>query len=171
MTSEPKGPRGRPSKYKPEFAKQAEKLYLLGATDTDVADFFDVSVRTVERWKVEHTDFCQALKDGKEVADQRVEKSLYQRAIGYETDSVKIFMPAGAKEPVYAPFREQVQPDVTAAIFWLKNRKPDAWRDKKDVETNNRHHHEFDPVSAFDGFLAQAAGAGTEGDSEDPVPN
>lgn len=163
--------RGRPSKYEPQFAEQAEKLCKLGATDADLADFFNVATRTVERWKAEHEDFCRALKDAKEVADQRVERSLYQRAVGYQVDSVKIFMPAGAAEPVYAEFRENVQPDTTAAIFWLKNRKPETWKDKKDVESNNRHHHTVDPVSAFDEFLAEAAGAGAAGGSTEPLQN
>jgi len=125
---------GRPSDYKPDYAKQVMKLAELGATDQEVADFFDIDVRTVYRWKHDHDDFCQALKIGKETADQRVERSLYQKAIGYEQDEVKIFMPAGAENPVYAPFRAKVAPDTTAAIFWLKNRKSGEWRDKREQE-------------------------------------
>jgi hypothetical protein len=68
------------------------------------------------------------------VADERVERSLYQRAVGYEQEEVKIFMPGGAEDPVYAPFRAKIAPDVTAGIFWLKNRRGDSWRDKHDVE-------------------------------------
>jgi hypothetical protein len=63
-----------------------------------------------------------------------VERSLYERANGYTYDAVKIFMPAGAKKPVYAPYREHVPPDTTAAIFWLKNRDPAHWRDVQNVE-------------------------------------
>jgi len=125
---------GRPSSYKPEFAKQAEKLALLGATDQEMADFFEVAVRTVYRWKHDHDEFCQALKAGKDVADERVERSLYQKAIGYEQDEVKIFMPAGAEKPVYAPYRAKIAPDTTAAIFWLKNRRKEDWRDKTEQE-------------------------------------
>ena len=161
--------RGRPPKYKPEFSVQAEKLCKLGATDADLADFFDVAVRTIERWKTEHEDFCRALKDAKEVADQRVERSLYQRAVGYQADAVKIFMPANADEPVYAEYRENVQPDVTAAIFWLKNRKPDAWKDRKDVTSDNRHHHSAEPVRPFAEFLEQAIGLRPKDPSEEPV--
>lgn len=168
-TERPKHPGGRPPKFKPEFAEQAKKLCELGATDADLADFFKVAVRTVERWKGEHEEFCRALKVSKELADQRVERSLYQRAIGYETDAVKIFQYEGKE--VIVPYREQVQPDTTAAIFWLKNRKPEDWKDKKDVESNNRHHHVVNPVSAFDGFLAEATGGRTEVDPEKPVPN
>lgn len=125
---------GRPTKYREEFAAQAEKLCALGATDQEIADFFEVSVRTVYRWKADHDEFCQSLKVGKVVADERVERSLFQKAIGYEQDEVKIFMPANAEKPVYAPFRAKVAPDTTAAIFWLKNRRPDLWRDKQQTE-------------------------------------
>lgn len=127
-------PAGRPSSYKPEFAGQAEKLALLGATDQEMADFFEVDVRTIYRWKHDQDKFCQALKSGKDVADERVERSLYQKAIGYEQDEVKIFMPGGASEPVYAPFRAKIAPDTTAAIFWLKNRRSQDWRDKTETE-------------------------------------
>lgn len=128
-----KPPTGRPSSYKPEYALQAEKLCRLGATDEEVADFFEVSVRTVYRWAQAQEAFCQALKSGKECADERIERSLYHRATGYKYDAVKIFMPSGAAEPVYAPYVEHVPPDTTACIFWLKNRRPDLWRDKREV--------------------------------------
>lgn len=121
---------GRPTKFKPEFISQAVKLCALGATDQEMADFFGVDIRTLYRWKADNEEFCHALKAGKEVADERVERSLFQKAIGYEQEEVKIFMPAGREEPVYAPFRAKVPPDTTAAIFWLKNRRPDLWRDK-----------------------------------------
>lgn len=126
--------RGRPTDYREDFARQALKLAELGATDQEIADFFEIDVRTVYRWKHDHPDFCQALKTGKDVADERVERSLYQKAIGYEQEEVKIFMPAGAAEPVYAPFRAKIAPDTTAAIFWLKNRRKKDWRDKTEVE-------------------------------------
>lgn len=130
-------PAGRPPAFKEEHARQAEKLAELGATDQEIADFFNIDVRTVYRWKHDHPEFCQALKTGKDVADERVERSLYQRAIGYEQEEVKIFMPAGAEVPVYAPFRAKIAPDVTAAIFWLKNRRRDDWRDKQEHDLNH----------------------------------
>jgi hypothetical protein len=123
----------RPTSYKAEFSVQAVKLCELGATDIDLADFFGVEVRTVYRWKIDHAEFCQALKSGKEAADDRVERSLYHKAVGYTHDAVKIFMPANADAPVYAPYREHVPPDTTAAIFWLKNRRMAEWRDRREV--------------------------------------
>jgi hypothetical protein len=137
MDEEHEGP-GRPSEYKAEYADQAEKLCLLGATDIEIADFFEVTARTIYRWKNTFPEFCQALKAGKEKADERVERSLYQRAIGYSHEAVKIFMPANAPAPVYAPYREQFPPDTAAAIFWLKNRRPDEWRDKTQQELTGK---------------------------------
>ena len=125
---------GRPTEYKSAYAEGARKLALLGATDAEVADFYDVDVRTIYRWKNTHDEFCQALKAGKEQADDRVERALYHKAIGYEQEEVKIFMPAGSDKPVYAPFTAKIAPDTTAAIFWLKNRKPEEWRDKQVVD-------------------------------------
>lgn len=123
---------GRPTAYKPEYAKQAEKLCALGATDVELADFFDVEVRTIYRWKSEHDAFCQALKVGKDVADERVTRSLYARANGYEHDEVDIRVIEG--KIVQTPLRKHYPPDTTAAIFWLKNRRKDEWRDKIDHE-------------------------------------
>lgn len=123
---------GRPSKFKEEFIQQAEKLAKLGATDVEIADFFEVEARTLYRWKAENEPFCQALKAGKEVADERVERSLYARANGYEHDEVDIRVVD--KGIVQTRIRKYYPPDTTACIFWLKNRKPIEWRDKQDVE-------------------------------------
>ncbi len=129
---------GRPTDYRDAYAEGARKLALLGATDAEIADFFDVDVRTIYRWKNAHEAFCQALKAGKEQADERVERALYHKAVGYEQKAVKIFMPANATEPVYAEYVEKLAPDTTAAIFWLKNRRSQEWRDKVDHELSGR---------------------------------
>lgn len=126
--------RGRPTDYRESYAEGARRLAKLGATDAEVAEFYGVDVRTIYRWKNAHSEFSQALKAGKDEADERVERSLYHRAIGYEQEAVKIFMPSSAEEPVYAKYVEKIAPDTTAAIFWLKNRRPEDWRDKREVE-------------------------------------
>lgn len=128
----PESVMGRPAKYKPTFAGQAAKLCALGATDEDLADFFEVSIRTIANWKTQHADFLHAIKEAKEIADDRVERSLYQRAVGYSFDSEKVFNNKG--EVVRAKTREHCPPDVTAQIFWLKNRKAADWRDKQEQE-------------------------------------
>ncbi len=125
-------PAGRPSKYKPEYCEQAAKLCALGATDREVADFFKVTEQTINNWKTAFPEFFESLKLAKEEADKRVEKSLYRRALGYSHDGVHIsnFQGAITKTPIV----EHYPPDTTACIFWLKNRKPEEWRDKTDHE-------------------------------------
>ena len=125
---------GRPTKYDPKFVDIVRGIAKLGATDDQVADCLSVSIATVSLWKVQYPEFLEALKAGKDEADARVERTLYQRAVGYQRDAVKIFHPADAPGPVYAPFREEVPGDVTAQIFWLKNRRRDEWRDVKSQE-------------------------------------
>jgi hypothetical protein len=107
----------------------------LGATDADLADAFEVSVVTIGTWKAKHPDFLGFLKAGKAEADARVERSLYQRGVGYSYDAVKIFMPAGAKKPIYAPYRRAHAARPTSMIFWLKNRDPERGRDAWQLST------------------------------------
>jgi hypothetical protein len=123
---------GRPSKFKPEFVDQARKLCLLGATDAEIADFFEVDERTIYRWKGQNEAFCQALKVGKDEADNRVERSLYQRAVGYSHPDVHVSSYMG--DVTLTPIVKHYPPETVAAIFWLKNRRPEAWRDKLDHE-------------------------------------
>ncbi len=131
-------PGGRPTKFKPEMVKQAKKLAELGATDRDAAEFFEVNEVTIHRWKLTNAEFCNALKVGKEAADDRVEQSLYRKATGYSFDAVKIFQYEGV--PVRAEYVEHIPPSDTACIFWLKNRRPELWRDKRDeLPTENDH--------------------------------
>lgn len=121
---------GRPSSFKPEFADHARKLCELAATDEEIAAFFDVSARTIYRWQVNHPEFCHALKVGKAAADDRVERSLFHRAVGYTFEGEKVFQHKG--EIVRATVTEHVPPDTTAIIFWLKNRRREDWRDVQD---------------------------------------
>ena len=117
---------GRPTTYRPEYAEQARKLCRNGATDREIADILGVCVRTFYRWRAEHDEFAEGLKAGKEFADDRVERALYERACGYDYDDVKIFHPSGAKEPVIVPIRVHVPADVGAARHWLATRRPPA---------------------------------------------
>lgn len=124
---------GRPTNYKVEYNEQVYKLCLLGSTDKDIADFFNVDERTINRWKDDYKEFCQSIKKGKEYADANVANKLYNRALGYEHEEDKIFNDQGV--PLIVPTIKHYPPDTTAAIFWLKNRQPAKWRDKQEVET------------------------------------
>ena len=118
---------GRPTDYDPSFCQIAANACIRGATDEELADELGVSARTIYRWKLQHAEFCQAMDIGKEMCDKRVERSFYNRAVGYTYDAVKIFQNAGA--PVIVPYKEHVPPDVAAGKFWLTNRNPEAWRE------------------------------------------
>lgn len=124
--------KGRPSKFDPRMIEEARKLAAFGATDEEMAAFWGVSVPTFYAWQKAHPDFLKALKEGKELPDAEVERSLLQRAKGYSHPAVKIFQYEG--EPVIVPYTEHYPPDATSMIFWLKNRRPDRWRDKSEVE-------------------------------------
>lgn len=129
-------PVGRPTKYRPEMADQAEKLCRLGATDAEIADFFDVSERTINNWKADHPEFLQSIKRGKIQADAEVADRLFQRACGYSHGDEKIFVSEG--QVVRAATVKHYAPDSTACIFWLKNRRPAQWRDKVEVQAEER---------------------------------
>lgn len=123
---------GRPTKYDPKYAVQAAKLCALGATDAQMAEFFCVNISTITQWKLTHPEFSASIKDAKEAADQNVERSLYQRAMGYTHEEVDIRVIG--QEIVQTPILKHYPPDTSAMIFWLKNRKKAEWRDKIETE-------------------------------------
>lgn len=127
---------GRPSEWRPEMVEQARIACKLGATDHELAEAWGVCRRTVYRWRIEHPELVEAMAVGKDHADERVMRSLYLRAVGYSFESEKIFNDKdnGISR---APCVEHVPPDTVAAIFWLKNRRSDDWRDRKEVTGAN----------------------------------
>lgn len=127
--------RGAPTKHKPEYNDQARKLCLLGATDKDLADFFDVQESTINNWKIDYPGFLESLKSGKNLADSNVADRLYQRAMGFEHDSEEIHVIDKAVERV--KIKKIYPPDTVAAIFWLKNRQPKNWKDKQEYDINS----------------------------------
>lgn len=124
---------GRPTKYKEEYCIQAEKLCRKGFIDKELADFFEVNVDTIYEWKKVHESFSDALKRGKEHSDNAVVNALYNRAIGYEYEEVKI--ETGGETEKTTTTTKQLAGDTTAQIFWLKNRRPSEWKDKQHTES------------------------------------
>lgn len=138
---------GRPSIWDDKFVDIAKAMTQLGAIDMDVANALGCNIRTLHRWKIEHPEFAEALEIGKEGADERVKMSLYRRATGYTFDSEKIVTAGGVVQRIET--MEHVPPDTIAAIFWLKNRKGDEWRDTKNLK------HDVEKDSPLGGFLAK----------------
>ena len=104
-----------------------------GLTDLQIAHNLGISEDTFYTYKNKYTEFSEALKKGKEVIDFEVENALLKRALGYKYDEITKELVDGVMVETKRVTKE-VQPDTTAQIFWLKNRKPKEWRDKKDVE-------------------------------------
>lgn len=123
---------GRPTLYRDEYPEQARKLCLLGATDSELSDFFCVNVDTIQEWKKVHPEFSDSITRGKMIADAEVAESLYKRAIGYSHEAVKIFNDQGS--PLEVPYTEHYPPDTAAASLWLRNRQAKKWRDKQEIE-------------------------------------
>ncbi|WP_370580914.1 helix-turn-helix domain-containing protein [Snodgrassella alvi] len=124
----------RPTDYRQEYAEQARKLCLLGFTDKQLADFFDVNESTITRWKQKYPEFCTSIKKGKVVADAQVVDSLYNRALGMEVEEVEVR--GDGDNEIKRVTKKHIPPDTTAQIFWLKNRQPELWRDKPTVENS-----------------------------------
>lgn len=119
---------GRPTSFPKSQMSAIRKLCLLGATDKDIADAYNVTEQTINNWKIKHPEFFESLKDWKLEADNLVEQSLYNRAIGCDVPDDKVFNNNG--EALIVKSRKHYPPDATSAIFWLKNRKPDQWRER-----------------------------------------
>jgi hypothetical protein len=124
---------GAPTKYKTEYAEQAYKLCLLGATDKEMADFFQVEEKTINNWKKAHDGFLQSITRGKIIADAEIADSLYQRAKGYVHTDTKFAIFQGAITETME-YMKHYPPDTEAAKVWLKNRQPSKWRDKQEIE-------------------------------------
>ena len=120
---------GRPTRYRKEFAEQAKTLCRLGATDVELADFFEVGEATLSRWKLAHKEFRESLKEGKSQADAEVASKLFKRATGYSHVDTKFATHEG-KITDSQEYVKHYAPDTIACIFWLKNRRPDLWRDR-----------------------------------------
>ena len=110
-----------------------------GLTDEQIAENMGISRQTLYDWKSKFPDISYTLKRGKEVIDRQVENALLKRALGYSYDEVTQESTWNPKKEkfemiVSKVIKKEVQPDTTAQIFWLKNRKPEAWRDKQQLE-------------------------------------
>ena len=103
-----------------------------GLTDEQIAEKLDISVASFYNYKNEHLEFLESLKKGKEVVDFEVENALLKRALGYDVEETKIEKSDKDGVKVIKTTRH-IPPDVGAAAFWLKNRKPTEWRDRKEI--------------------------------------
>ena len=134
----------------PEGLLKIEGWARDGLIDREIANKIGISERTFTEWKTKFPIMSSVLKKGKDVIDRQVENALLKRALGYKyTETIR----EAVKDPdsgeiemrVTKTVTKQVIPDTTAQIFWLKNRKPDKWRDKPVYEDTS----ELDKLDAI----------------------
>ncbi|WP_020212261.1 hypothetical protein [Flavobacterium rivuli] len=140
-----KGAAGRPLKYNEAFNMHAHKLCLLGATDAELADFFEVNESTINKWKIDFPLFSESIKNGKKVADMEVAFSMYQSTQDREITELKAIK---CKEVSYdengkrieiervqlAPETRVIPGDYRSQSLWLRNRSSDNWRDRQEID-------------------------------------
>ena len=128
---------GRKSKFTKEMQKSIKFLAEKGFTEQEIADALNIDQSTITKWKQKMPEFFTSLKGWKLVADGKVERSLYEKACGYSMPDTK-FATYEGQITDSVEYTKHIPPSDTAMIFWLKNRQPVKWRDKKDVD--NLHH-------------------------------
>jgi hypothetical protein len=127
---------GRPTKFDEPTAHKIIELFKAGKTEEEVSQIIGIHVNTLRNWKKNDKEFLWAIREAKEIADDLVEAALFTRAVGYAHKEVKIMSYEGHSfEHEYV---KQVEPDVNAATFWLKNRRPDKWRERKEIELEGK---------------------------------
>lgn len=143
-----KGGTGRPSPYRRYMADQAYERCLLGSTDAELADYFEVNEDTIHQWKHTHKDFFRAIRKGKEEADAKVAKKLYHKALGAEWVEQqafkvkKVFYDENGKkneleEVVTIDVKRVAPPETQAIALWLRNRQSGKWSRDQNVEVNH----------------------------------
>jgi hypothetical protein len=138
---------GAPSDYASVNLAQLDILVRKGFTDFDLAKYYGVSTVTINNWKLKHPEFFNTIKGGKEFSDELVEKALYERARGYEHASEEIVYDKDRGRWVRTESVKKYAPSEVAAIFWLKNRQPEKWRDKREEDVNLKGEVEYGKLS------------------------
>lgn len=121
---------------RPQGAALLASWSASGATVSQIASRIGVTVSTLRRWRATHVEIARALDEADDLATTKVEAALYRRALGFDTEETTTTItegPLGTTEQTKVVVRH-VAPDVKAATFWLKNRAPDRWSDRTEVE-------------------------------------
>lgn len=136
---------GRKSKYNSEILERVKCFARDGYTEEEMCQRLRVGHSSFNTWKKKYPEFLEALKENKEIVDNRVINSLLKRAEGFEYEEVETkeitFKMGGEGIPAVETKRTRklCVPDVTAQIFWLKNRQKDDWREKRETEISGRN--------------------------------
>lgn len=119
-----------------EQAQVITHLCMLGATEAELAAYFEVSTKAFNSWVTQFRGVAQAVRQGREIADAKVTASLFKSAIGYEHEDVHISNYMG--QITETKIIRRYPPNAQSCMFWLKNRRPDLWKEKVDLEHSGR---------------------------------
>lgn len=131
------GKRGRKTGFDDTIQSTILRLIKEGKTEDQIAEIIGVCRTTLNNWKGKHPKFLYAVRESRQIADEMVEAALFGRAVGYSHAEEKVFCSDGVI--VTHETVKHYPPDTTAAMFWLRNRQPDRWKEKTegDVNVNN----------------------------------
>lgn len=152
--------RGRPTAYNPiKHNKQAHELAELGATDAQLAEALNIDEATLNRWKLKYPEFRESIKSGKDKTDDEVELALLTRAKGTKIKKMRVIQIGDEKIETDGTGRQfiikavrkemsedEIAPDTAAAFIWLKNRRPESWRDKVSQEITGKDGNPLSPA-------------------------
>lgn len=136
-----------------EMLAEARELGRAAATEFQIAEHFGVDPKTINQWSARDPEFAAAIRIGRDLADDMVERALYHKAMGYSFKSEKIFHSAETGV-VRVPTIEHVPPDTTSMIFWLKNRRRSEWTDQQSVRIDGELTVKTDPKALAIAMLA-----------------
>lgn len=125
----------RPEKYKPEFCNTARDLLANGATEEFVAIELGISLASLKNYKNKYPEFLAAIRAGLDIQVSNVEGALYKRAVGYAAPDTKAqwVQDSDGGHWKYAEMEKHYPPDEPSIRFYLKNKKPDEWKDRRDM--------------------------------------
>jgi hypothetical protein len=146
---------GRKPKYQAAMAGIARKACGRGMTGREIADLLNISESTIHRWKLQYPQFSRAWSLGKAEADARVERALFERAVGYSFQAEKVVITRHG--PRVVRWREHLPPDTAAALAYLRNRRPDRWRDTRHIEHGAAPYREIEETKELRALLQKQA--------------
>ncbi|RCL00002.1 MAG: hypothetical protein JSC085_000989 [Candidatus Tokpelaia sp. JSC085] len=140
---------GRPTSFKPEYVELVKCYCEIGLTDQEICEVLCISLPTFYRWQHSNPDFKDAIRVGKGQADTRVERTIYNQAVGfYYTEDVLVKLRGDDGKDFYetVQVKKYKQPDTKAMQFWLKNRKKAEWREQYNHTVSDMEGNEINPL-------------------------
>lgn len=149
---------GRPTEYRKDFADIARIVCsLYGSTIAELARFFKVNEERIHGWIAEYPEFDKAVHDRSSEMNMQIMGRLARRALGFYANTEKIFYDVKRADVVRVPTKEYHPPSENAIFFWLKNRLPDLWKDRKELDTTENRNISIEIFKNFETMTPEQA--------------